>query len=173
MIIWLTGISGSGKSTLANSLLNLLKKNNYKFVSIDGDEIRKLYGNDLGYDLFHRKKQIKRIQNLCKFLDKQGIDIIASALYFSEDIAKWNRLNFSRYYEIYIKASVSLVSSIDEKGIYKKFKLGKEKNIVGIDIKWNAPKKAFLVIDRDVGISKQAMLKTVIKNIPELKKIKC
>lgn len=168
MVIWLTGISGSGKTTLAKGLLKCLNNKEKKFISIDGDEIRELFGNDLGYHLNDRIKQIKRIQTLCKFLDKQGLDIVASALFFSEEISSWNRNNFSSYYEVYIKASVKTVSKIDEKGIYKKAKLGMEKNVVGLDIKWIEPKNPFLVIDRETGISKEDMVEEVFKQVPNL-----
>lgn len=168
MVIWLTGISGSGKTTLAKGLLKSLYNRKKKFIVVDGDEIRELFGNDLGYHINDRKKQIKRIQTLCKFLDKQGVDVIASALFFSEEISSWNRSNFSSYYEIYIKASIKTVSKKDEKGIYRKARLGMEKNVVGLDIKWIEPKNPFLVIDRETGIRKEDMIKEIFKQIPNL-----
>ena len=172
MIIWLTGISGAGKTTLAKNLLDLLKMKLVNLVGVDGDEIRTLFGNDLGYHVNDRIKQIKRIQTLTKFLDKQGIHVIASALYFSEEISNWNKNNFSSYYEIYIKASLDLVTNKDVKGIYNKAKIGEEKNIVGIDIKWIEPKTPFLIIDRDSGLTQKAMVNKVIDNIPALKQLK-
>ena len=172
MIIWLTGISGAGKTTLAKNLLDLLKGKLLNLVGVDGDEIRTLFGNDLGYDINDRIKQIKRIQTLTKFLDKQGIHVIASALYFSEEISNWNKKNFSSYYEIYIKASLALVSNKDVKGIYNKGKIGEEENIVGMDIKWIEPESPFLIIDRDLGVTQKGMVKKVINNIPVLKKLK-
>ena len=69
---------------------------------------------------------------------------------------------------MYIKASVKTVSKIDEKGIYKKAKLGMEKNVVGLDIKWIEPKNPFLVIDRETGISKEDMVEEVFKQVPNL-----
>ena len=47
---------------------------------------------------------------------------------------KWNRENFSDYYEIFLDANLSLVKKRDPKNLYKKYQEGKEKNIVGIDI---------------------------------------
>ena len=167
MIIWLTGISGAGKTTLSKNLLKVLNNSKYRFVSLDGDEIRELFGKDLGYSLPDRIKQIKRIQNLCKFLDNQKIDVIASALYFSEEISSWNRKNFSSYYEIYIKTSLEMVSTADVKGIYERYNAGKEKNVVGVDIKWIEPQEPFLVLDRDMGIKKKQMVQKILDNIPD------
>ena len=139
MIIWITGISGSGKTTTASFLINKLRKTYSNLVNLDGDVIRNLYGDDLGYDVNSRIKQIKRIQKLCSFLESQGLIVIVSALYAEETLLRWNRRNFKKYLEVYLDASIDLVKKRDPKNIYKKYFLGKEKNIVGIDIEWNVP----------------------------------
>ena len=56
MVIWITGISGAGKTTIANSLIDKYKKALPNLVNIDGDAIRNLYGNDLGYEETQRIK---------------------------------------------------------------------------------------------------------------------
>ena len=71
MIIWLTGLSGSGKTTISK-ILQKYDKTRKKVITIDGDIIRDLYGNDLKFHLEDRKKQI-RIQNLRNFLTKKII----------------------------------------------------------------------------------------------------
>ena len=75
MIIWITGISGAGKTTLAKELIKKIKEKFNNVIGIDGDIIRDLFGNDLGYDLESRVSQIKRIQKLALFLDKQEMII--------------------------------------------------------------------------------------------------
>ena len=147
MIVWITGISGSGKTTIANFVLNKLKKKYSNLVNLDGDVIRNLFGDDLGYDVNSRITQIKRIQKLCFFLESQDLIVIVSALYSSEDLLNWNRKNFQNYLEIYLHADIDLVKKRDPKSIYKKYSLGKEKNIVGIDIDWNEPSKPNIRID--------------------------
>ena len=139
MVIWLTGISGAGKTTIARELLKRFKNSLPHLINVDGDEVRTLFNNDLGYQLKDRKKQIQRIQNICKFLENQKMIVLASALYSDASILKWNRENFENYKEIYIKASLSLVKKADVKGVYSKSQKEKLKNIVGVDIKWNEP----------------------------------
>ena len=149
MIIWITGISGSGKTTLALQLIKKLKKKNKNIVSVDGDVIRNLFGNDLTYDIDSRITQIKRIQKLCDFLNRQEIICVVSALYSSEELLSWNRKKFKKYFEIYLKVSIDLAIKRDVKGLYKKFREKKEKNIVGLDIPWNEPIKYDLKVDMD------------------------
>ena len=69
MVIWITGISGAGKTTIANFLIKKYKKVIPNLINIDGDAIRKLYSDDLGYEEKDRIVQIKRLQKLCLFLE--------------------------------------------------------------------------------------------------------
>ena len=165
MVIWITGISGAGKSTIATALVDKYKKVLTNLINIDGDAIRNLYGNDLGYEETHRVIQIKRLQKLCLFLENQNQIIIASALYSNPSLMKWNRENFSDYYEIYLNVSLELVKKRDPKGIYKKYEIGKEKNIVGIDVPWHEPEKSNLVINIDEKKSVNNITDLISENV--------
>tara|TARA_X000000950_G_scaffold108424_2_gene136746 strand:+ start:14617 stop:15138 length:522 start_codon:yes stop_codon:yes gene_type:complete len=165
MVIWLTGISGSGKTTLANCIIKKLRIKYPQSILVDGDEIRELFGNDLGYSLKDRLVQIERIQKVVKFLEKQGFIVVTSALYSSDSITALNRKIFRNYFEVYLKASIELVSSQDIKKIYHNAKLGKEKNVVGLDIKWNEPKFPDLTFSRDKGFTVEAASDYIIENI--------
>ena len=168
MIIWITGISGSGKTTLALQLIKKLKKKNKNIVSVDGDVIRNLFGNDLTYDIDSRIIQIKRIQKLCDFLNRQEIICVVSALYSSEELLSWNRKKFKKYFEIYLKVSIDLAIKRDVKGLYKKFREKKEKNIVGLDIPWNEPIKYDLKVDMDKLPTIEETVNKVLENIGEI-----
>ena len=171
MVIWITGISGAGKTTIANSLIDKYKKALPNLINIDGDVIRNLYGNDLGYEETQRIIQIERLQKLCLFLENQDQIVIASALYSSPFLMAWNRENFSEYYEIYLNVSLELVKIRDPKGIYKKYELGREKNIVGIDVPWHEPEKPNLIINIDEKKSISEITDLITENILLLRNI--
>ena len=121
MIIWITGISGAGKTTIANFLLKKLRKTYSNLVNLDGDVIRNLYGDELGYDVNSRIKQIKRIQKLCSFLENQGkLIVVVAALYAEETLLRWNRRNFKKYLEVYLDASIDLVKKEEIQKIFIK-----------------------------------------------------
>lgn len=161
MVIWITGISGSGKTTIAQGIISKYKKHLPNLVNIDGDLVREFFEEDLQYDEISRIKQIKRIQKICKFLEKQELILIVSALYSNSELMDWNRKNFLNYYEIYLDASLDLVKKRDPKNLYQKFKEGKEKNIVGIDIPWQAPEKYNLKIDMKENTSIEKIIKEI------------
>ena len=142
MIIWLIGLSGSGKTTTGNLVYKKLKKKNRSVVFIDGDDIRKLWNDNLGYTLKEREKNASRVSNFCKFLDSQGIDVVASILSNFPKWQKWNRKNFSHYFQVYLDVPINILKKRDTKGIYS----NNNKNIVGVDIKFNPPYKSDLHI---------------------------
>ena len=72
MIIWFTGISGAGKTTIAKKLHTLLSK---KIILIDGDALRAINNNDLGYTKKDRdigKLAIERTKSIERIINKGG-----------------------------------------------------------------------------------------------------
>ena len=100
MVVWITGLSGSGKTTVAKYIIKKSIDTHPNMVMLDGDVVREIFNNDLGHEQKDRIVQIKRLQNLSLFLEKQNQIVIVSALYSSPQLLKWNRRNFKNYFEI-------------------------------------------------------------------------
>tara|TARA_Y100000590_G_C15747383_1_gene1022685 strand:- start:8850 stop:9353 length:504 start_codon:yes stop_codon:yes gene_type:complete len=144
MVIWILGLSGSGKTLLSKKIKN--KINSYKkFITIDGDQFRKHFSNDLGYSYNERKKNAERISKLVKFLNDNKINLIVSVLSNFPKWLNWNRKHIDNYFEIYIKVNKKILFIRNKKKLYK----SKKKNVVGKDIKFNEPKKPDLVFKND------------------------
>ncbi len=143
MVIWILGLSGSGKSTLARNIINKAKKIN--IIHIDGDLIRNIYDKKLGHTLKDREINASRISKLVKFLSDQKIHVIVSVLSNFPKWLLWNRKNLKNYYEVYLKTDFKILKKRKPK-LYS----GKIKNVIGIDLKFNEPKKSNLVIYNSV-----------------------
>jgi len=77
-IYWFTGQPGAGKTVLATMLKIILEKEYENEVfHIDGDELRRLFNNQK-YGREGREENIKRAQDLAKFLLAQGYDVVVS-----------------------------------------------------------------------------------------------
>ena len=146
MVIWVIGLSGSGKTTLANILHAAFLKNKLSTVLIDGDEVRNIFGNDLGFSMKDRLKNASRIRGICKLLDKNKINVICAILSISEDDRKWCRNNLSHYTEIFIDMSVKEIEKRGVRDLYEKFDKGLLQNVVGKDINFEKPKKSDYII---------------------------
>ena len=149
MVIWLVGLSGAGKSTIAKALYTELKQLRQHTVLIDGDEIRELFKHDQtakAYSLEGRRLNAERIQALCRWLDRQKIDVVCSMLCVFPHLSEQNRKDFSKYKEIFVDVPIQKLIERDNKGLYKACLSGETKNVVGIDIPYTAPENPDLVI---------------------------
>ena len=166
MVIWILGLSGSGKSFLSTKLKDELNKDYGNFLILDGDVIRNVFDNDLGFTTKDRKINALRISKLALFLSQNKVNVIVSVLSLFPDWLEWNRKNIEEYYEIFIDVPLSILRDRNNKNIY--FKDGKEnKSVVGVDIEFIKPKHADLKISNDfneISLKKNLLLiKKLIK----------
>ena len=75
MIYYLIGQPHAGKTTLSKLLKQHLYPQN--IIQIDGDEIRDIFQNK-DYSEQGRRKNIQRAQDIAKFLNAKGFDVIIS-----------------------------------------------------------------------------------------------
>jgi len=71
-IIWLTGHSGSGKSTLAFRL-----HNEFGYIVLDGNEMRKSISTEEGFSKEDRKKHNLRVARLARVLSVQNTVVVS------------------------------------------------------------------------------------------------
>ena len=116
---------------------------------MDGDVIREIFGNDIGYSMEDRLTNSKRISQLCKFLDDQGVNVVCSILSIFPESRSWNRGNIENYYEVFIDTPIETLISRDSKGIYGKYNRGEISQVAGMDIDFPVPVDSDLVIHND------------------------
>ena len=170
MVIWLIGLSGTGKTTLAQKIVDDARAEGVNTVLIDGDVIREVFGNDLGYSEEDRLRNAQRICRLGKFLDQQGFHVVCAILSLFPETREWNRVNISNYYEVYIDTPISTLISRDSKGIYARYQRGEISNVVGMDIQFPVPDEADLIISNNG--SKSDLLKHSEKIVEALKSVR-
>ena len=64
-----------------------------------------------------------------------------------EEDRSWCRENLNSYYEVYLKCDIDTCVSRDPKGLYKKAKAGEITNIAGLDLPYDEPEHADLILD--------------------------
>jgi len=154
MVIWIIGLSGSGKTTITNKVYNEVSSKLKNIVKIDGDVLREMFSNDLGYSIEDRKRSAHRISKLSQFLENQNIIVLCSTISAFEYDRKWNRENLKAYHEIYIKTPKNILIKRDSKKLYKNFLNGKINNVVGFDIPFEEPILSDMIIENDSSIDK-------------------
>jgi len=150
MVIWLVGLSGSGKTTLGEAVARHWRTRSPETVLVDGDVVRRLFRHDLdesAYTIEGRRVNAERIVEICAWLDLQRFNVVCCTLSFFPDLVAANRSRFSRYYEVFLDAPLDVLVDRDRKGLYAAAIAGHRRNVVGVDIAFQAPATADLVIN--------------------------
>ena len=141
ILFWITGLSGSGKTSIANEILPIVKKRYGPTIHLDGDTLRNIL--DLrGYSLEERLSNSVIYTKTAKYLTSQGINVVFSLVGLMNKPRAWNRKNIKKYIEIYVRSDLKKIIGKDIKKIYRN-----KKNIVGLTIKPEFPKKPDIIID--------------------------
>ena len=149
MVIWLIGLSGAGKTTIGTRLVERLRAAHDNIVFLDGDMLREVWGDDLGHDLEGRRKNARRVSHLCRLLDRQGVHVVTAILSVFPEWQRWNRQEFSSYFQVFLDVPMEVLKGRDSKGLYAAAARGDIANIVGLDIDFPTP------IDSDLVLSGQ------------------
>lgn len=144
MVYWITGMSGCGKTTLGRALCKRLKGAGRNVVFLDGDDMRNIFCDGLGYTYDDRKTCAFRYSRLCAYLGSQDLDVVCSTVSMFNSVRSWNRNNISDYCEIYLKCSDEILEKRDYKNVYKK------ENVVGRNILAEIPEKPDLIFFSDL-----------------------
>lgn len=148
-IIWITGLSGSGKTELGKELTYQLNLSGKKVVFLDGDEMRNVFINNENEKLHSRKERLNlaiKYTNLARLIARQGYIVIVSTISLFKEIHQRNKLIFPKYFEVFFKLPITVLQNRDPKGIYKRFKNGKLKNVMGLDIEIDEPSNPDILI---------------------------
>lgn len=168
ILYWITGLSGAGKTTIGNALYYELKKKNNNLVILDGDILKKLVGDSLGYSKEDRKKRAYYYSNLCKTLTDQGISVIICTIAMYDEVREWNRKHIERYVEVFLKVDKKVLIQRDRKGLYSGQASGKVREVAGMDLEVEFPKKPDIVIENDGTKSVDECVEQIVHYSPKV-----
>ena len=158
---WITGLSGAGKTTVGRILYEELKKRNNATVLLDGDELRQVFGNDLGYTQEERLKSATRNSRICALLSNQGIDVICCTISMFDNVRKWNRENIDDYVEIYLSVSMETLRERNQKDLYST----NDMYVAGVDVKVEIPQHPDILLDNDGYASPRDLVSKILSYI--------
>ena len=117
-LYWITGLSGAGKTTIGNRLFYELRKTNDNVVLLDGDMLKEIVSDILGYSDADRRKRAMTYAALCKILADQGQIVICCTIAMYDEVREWNRKNNKRYVEVFLSVPLNVLQERDQKGMY-------------------------------------------------------
>lgn len=144
-VIWLTGLPCSGKTTLALEIKNLVLDLNLKCVHLDGDEIRKLFPNT-GFSKEDRDQHIKRVGHLASLLEEQEAIVLVSLVSSVRAARDFSRSLCKNFFEVHVNTPLEICEERDNKGLYRKARLGEIQNFTGVSDPFEEPENPELRI---------------------------
>lgn len=121
---------------------------------LDGDQIRAIFPERLGYDEASRRKQTERVLRLVRWISDQGILPIVAIIHPFEDDRIRCRENLPNYFEVFLKCDLDTCIERDvalKKHVYpwnEQEEIDKS-DIVGLDIPLDRPGHADLIMESD------------------------
>lgn len=162
-VYWITGLSGAGKTTIGKILYAKLKAEYPNTVFLDGDILRKTFGDDLGYTREERMKCAMRYGRLCAMLSEQDLNVVCCTISMFDCVREWNRKNIKNYREVYVKVSMDTLRKRDQKGLYSGITREKEKEVAGIHVDVEEPKHPDLVLENNGDRTPEALADFVFR----------
>ncbi len=161
-VYWITGLSGAGKTTIGKLFYEKMREKYPNTVFLDGDAMRKVFGDDLGYTREERRKCAMRYSRLCVMLQEQGMNVICCTISMFDSVREWNRANISSYKEIYVKVSMDTLRKRDQKGLYSGVTEEKQKEVVGVHMEIEEPKCPDLILQNDGSLTPEEQVEIIM-----------
>lgn len=163
MTIWLTGLSSAGKTTISRALSQRLRALGYKVEALDGDEIRQVIGQDLGFSRQDRDRNIRRLAFVATLLADHGVVVIVSAISPYRSTRDEARASIGEFIEVYVNAPLEVCEMRDVKGLYRKARAGEIRGFTGIDDPYEPPLSPEVEFRTDVETIEECVEKILRK----------
>jgi bifunctional enzyme CysN/CysC len=151
LVIWFTGLSGSGKSTIASLVEKQLHQMGHFTYLLDGDNLRHGLNRDLGFTAADRVENIRRVGEVAKLMCDAGLIVLAAFIspFEAERAVVRAMMPEGRFVEVFVDAMLETVEARDSKGLYRKARAGLLPNFTGVDMPYERPTKAEIVLETD------------------------
>lgn len=166
-LLWITGLSGSGKTTISKLIFKELKKKYSNIILFDGDKLRNKenFNSRSSFSNISRKKIGLKYVSLCKkyVYEKEKYVIIATVTLISRVQKEYKKIN--NYFDVFLDVPLKELKKRDPKNLYKKFENNEIKNMVGLDVEFDIPKKPSLHIKWNKDLTALKTSKKILKSI--------
>lgn len=153
IVVFMTGLSGAGKSTIAAALATRLREAGREVSILDGDELRRHLSADLGFDRASRDRQVRRAAELAA-ADAAGGKVVIAALMAPFEAARRDARAVvepvARFLLVHVAAPLGVAEARDPKGLYRRARAGEIRDFIGLDVPFEPPTDADVVIDTTV-----------------------
>lgn len=141
IVFWIEGFSGSGKTAIAKQSHKRISNLFGSTIVLSGDTLRNFLDKK-GYSKSDRTKNAFKFSKFVKFLTDQKINVLYTVVGLNDMAKSIYKKSLTNFIEIFVRTDIKKILKMNrKKKVYKS-----KKNIVGLDIKAEFPKKPHVVI---------------------------
>ena len=158
------GLSGAGKSSISKVIFKQIEKKIGKTVLLDGNEIRdflKSIGKNYGFEKKERSKSATPVLQLLNIILNQNINIIYNNVGLNKKAYHVWKKGIKNLIYVYIDTDVKKIIEFGK----KKEVYSLKKNVVGLHIKPDIPKKPNIIIRNNFDRSLKTISKELLKKL--------
>ncbi len=148
-IVWLTGMARAGKTTLAQLLATRFAAAGRRVELLDEGGAAKVLLEGLGPSKEDHARAVARLGFVAKAILRNGGVAICAALSPYRDARDQLRKESRRFVEIFVDCSMEKLQARDPEGIYRRALAGELKEVPGVDVPYEPPGHADVVVHTD------------------------
>ncbi len=145
--LWITGLHGSGKNELAFGLEKRLFDLGATVILLDGSSVRSGLSKELDTTPSDNAEHLRRVAEVAKLLNDQGIIVICSFISPSEIVREQVKtiIGEERFKLIYMDADLAYCEK-NKPELYAEYDNGSLENLPGRDVNFDVPTNADFVL---------------------------
>ncbi len=149
--VLLTGLTAAGKSTLATALERELFDRGKVSIRLDGENVRMGISRDLGFTAQERSENLRRVSEVARLANNQGIMAIAALVAPNADVrSRARELVGDGFVEIFVDTPIEVCRQRDPEGLYDAADRGEIPMFPGVSATYERPQDADLTVDTSV-----------------------
>ncbi len=143
--LWITGLHGSGKNEMAYSLEKQLFEMGATVVLLDGSSVRSGLSKELDFTPTDRAEHLRRVAEVCRILNDQGIITIGSFISPDDNIRQQiaKIIGEERFHLFYMEADLEYCKTTRPDFYGQE----KQRYIPGVDLPFDVPLQPALTLD--------------------------
>ncbi len=147
--VLLTGLTAAGKSTIATALERELFDRGKVSLRLDGENIRMGISRDLGFSSQERSENLRRVTEVARLANSQGIMSIAALVAPTESVRQRAKelIGDDRYIEVFVDTPIEVCRDRDPNGMYAAADRGEIPMFPGVSATYERPTDADLRLD--------------------------
>lgn len=139
--VFLTGLTGAGKAPIAAALERLLFDEGHPSIRLDGQNVRQGVSRDLGFTAPERSENVRRVAEVAKLANSQGLIAIAVLLAPNAEDRDRARdlIGSDRFVEVFVDTPLAVCRERDPGGLYSRLEAGSTLDIPGVTSPYEEP----------------------------------